>query len=240
MIDRPVYLNQLSRAVKRSPITALVGPRQCGKTTLARLFAKDRTAAYFDLESQLDVNRLQNPQLMLSSLGGLVIIDEVQVMPRTFPHCACWLTALKTRPGFSSWEAPRRISSRMFPRPWPAESNLLNFPALIFRRRERVVLKLCGSGGDSPVLFLPVLTEIVSPGARASFRLSWLATFPSSASRFRLQPCVVSGRCWPIITVKPGMPRSSAAPSTFRTRRCAPMLDILTVNLYGTAAAAVA
>jgi len=84
MIDRPVYLNQLSRAVKRSPITALVGPRQCGKTTLARLFAKDRTAAYFDLESQLDVNRLQNPQLMLSSLRGLVIIDEVQVMPELF------------------------------------------------------------------------------------------------------------------------------------------------------------
>ena len=84
MIDRPVYLNQLSRSVKRSPITALVGPRQCGKTTLARIFAKDRTAAYFDLESQLDLNRLQNPQLMLNSLGGLVIIDEVQVMPELF------------------------------------------------------------------------------------------------------------------------------------------------------------
>jgi hypothetical protein len=84
MIDRPVYLNQLARAVKRSPITALVGPRQCGKTTLARMFAKDRTAAYFDLESQLDLNRLQNPQLMLNSLGGLVIIDEVQVMPELF------------------------------------------------------------------------------------------------------------------------------------------------------------
>ncbi|MCX5898473.1 MAG: AAA family ATPase [Proteobacteria bacterium] len=84
MLDRPVYLNQLSRAVKRSPITALVGPRQCGKTTLARIFAKDRIAAYFDLESQLDLNRLQNPQLMLNSLSGLVIIDEVQVMPELF------------------------------------------------------------------------------------------------------------------------------------------------------------
>ena len=84
MIDRPTYLNQLSRSVKRAPITALVGPRQCGKTTLARLFAKDRTAAYFDLESQLDLNRLQNPQLMLRSLKGLVIIDEVQAMPELF------------------------------------------------------------------------------------------------------------------------------------------------------------
>jgi uncharacterized protein len=84
MIPRPAYLEQLSRAVKRSPITALVGPRQSGKTTLARMFAKDRPSAYFDLESQLDLNRLQNPQLMLSSLRDLVIIDEVQAMPELF------------------------------------------------------------------------------------------------------------------------------------------------------------
>jgi len=84
MIDRPVYLTQLSRAVRRSPITALLGPRQCGKTTLARMFAKERTTAFFDLESQPDLNRLQNPQLMLGSLRGLVIIDEIQAMPELF------------------------------------------------------------------------------------------------------------------------------------------------------------
>ena len=88
MIDRPVYLNQLSRAVKRSPITALVGPRQCGKTTLARMFSKEKTTTFFDLESQFDVNRLQNPQLMLGSLSGLVIIDEIQAMPRALPRVA--------------------------------------------------------------------------------------------------------------------------------------------------------
>jgi predicted AAA+ superfamily ATPase len=84
MIPRPAYLEQISRAVGRSPITALVGPRQCGKTTLARMFAKDRTAVYFDLESQLDLNRLQNPELMLGSLQDLVIIDEAQAMPELF------------------------------------------------------------------------------------------------------------------------------------------------------------
>jgi len=84
MIDRPLYLTQLSRAVRRSPITALLGPRQCGKTTLARMFAKERTTAFFDLESQPDLNRLQNPQLMLGSLRGLVIIDEIQAMPELF------------------------------------------------------------------------------------------------------------------------------------------------------------
>jgi predicted AAA+ superfamily ATPase len=84
MIARPVYLTQLSRAVRRSPITALLGPRQCGKTTLARIFAKERTTVFFDLESQPDLNRLQNPQLMLGSLRGLVIIDEIQAMPELF------------------------------------------------------------------------------------------------------------------------------------------------------------
>jgi len=84
MIDRPVYLNHLSRAVRRSPITALIGPRQCGKTTLARMFAKERTKVLFDLESQPDLNRLQNPQLMLGSFRGLVIIDEIQAMPELF------------------------------------------------------------------------------------------------------------------------------------------------------------
>jgi len=48
------------------------------------MFAKDGTAAFFDLESQIDSNRLQNPQLMLGSLRGLVIIDEVQAMPELF------------------------------------------------------------------------------------------------------------------------------------------------------------
>lgn len=84
MIDRPIYLNQLSRAVKRSPITALIGPRQCGKTTLARMFSKGQSTNFFDLESQIDLNRLHNPQLMLSSLNGLVIIDEIQAMPALF------------------------------------------------------------------------------------------------------------------------------------------------------------
>jgi predicted AAA+ superfamily ATPase len=85
MLDRPAYLNQLSRAVRRSPVTALVGPRQCGKTTLARLFARGKTAAYFDLESPVDLNRLQNPQLALDPLRGLVVVDEIQAMPQLFP-----------------------------------------------------------------------------------------------------------------------------------------------------------
>ena len=63
MLLRPGYLEHLNAAVQRSPITALLGPRQCGKTTLARLFAEHETATFFDLESVVDQRRLQNPQL---------------------------------------------------------------------------------------------------------------------------------------------------------------------------------
>ena len=84
MIDRPQYLTQLASAVRRSPVTALLGPRQCGKTTLARLFSQGKKATHFDLESQPDQQRLQNPELMLATLEGLVVLDEIQIMPRLF------------------------------------------------------------------------------------------------------------------------------------------------------------
>jgi hypothetical protein len=85
MIDRPSYNKKLSDALRRSPITALLGPRQSGKTTLARLFGKGKKATYFDLESQPDLQRLQNPELMLGPLQGVVILDEIQEMPELFP-----------------------------------------------------------------------------------------------------------------------------------------------------------
>ncbi len=84
MIQRPSYIEQLSASTRRSPVTTLLGPRQCGKTTLARMFAEGKKAIYFDLESQPDLQRLQNPQLMLGSLQGIVILDEIQNMPELF------------------------------------------------------------------------------------------------------------------------------------------------------------
>jgi predicted AAA+ superfamily ATPase len=84
VIDRPFYLERLATALRRSPITALLGPRQCGKTTLARLLGESGEATYFDLESQPDLQRLQNPELLLGSIAGIVILDEIQVLPEMF------------------------------------------------------------------------------------------------------------------------------------------------------------
>lgn len=84
MLPRPSYLNRLEIALQRSPIVALLGPRQCGKTTLARMFIERRPATFFDLESLPDRRRLQNPELVLGQLSGLVVLDEIQTMPELF------------------------------------------------------------------------------------------------------------------------------------------------------------
>jgi len=84
MIDRQQFIQRLATATARSPITALLGPRQCGKTTLARLFSGQHAAHFFDLESPADQQRLQNPELMLARLSGLVVLDEIQLKPELF------------------------------------------------------------------------------------------------------------------------------------------------------------
>lgn len=84
MIDRPEAVRRLASALRRSPVTALLGPRQCGKTTLARVVARAREASFFDLESQPDLRRLQNPELALRAERGLVVLDEIQARPELF------------------------------------------------------------------------------------------------------------------------------------------------------------
>jgi hypothetical protein len=84
MLTRAKYLQDLETATRRSPVTALLGPRQVGKTTLARLFTANRPATFFDLESLPDQRRLQNPELVLGGLQGLVVLDEIQQMPELF------------------------------------------------------------------------------------------------------------------------------------------------------------
>jgi len=84
MIQRENYLSRLKTAIGRSPVTALLGPRQCGKTTLARQLVSHQVATFFDIGSVPDQRRLQNPELMLGSLTGLVILDEIQAMPELF------------------------------------------------------------------------------------------------------------------------------------------------------------
>ena len=89
---------QVTRLFNVHPAVTVAGARQCGKTTLARLYTdKDPQINYFDLERYSDRRRLENPESTLLSLTGTVVIDEVQRIPELFetlrvvidsPNCA--------------------------------------------------------------------------------------------------------------------------------------------------------
>lgn len=85
---RKSFLQKISEDFEVVPICALLGPRQCGKTTLARQYAKTypEQVHYFDLEDYTDLAKLTNPKLTLEPLQGLVIIDEIQRRPNLFPY----------------------------------------------------------------------------------------------------------------------------------------------------------
>ena len=81
-LPRPRELAAIRAKLHRSPITALLGPRQCGKTTLAQSL---KTEHFFDLEDPRSLARLNEPQTALEHLNGTVVIDEVQRKPDLFP-----------------------------------------------------------------------------------------------------------------------------------------------------------
>lgn len=84
MILRPRVLERITRTHAHHPIAALLGPRQCGKTTLARMIAEREPCTFFDLENPVDSRRLSVPMQALEGLSGLVVIDEVQRKPDLF------------------------------------------------------------------------------------------------------------------------------------------------------------
>jgi len=78
-------MQQLKESLHRSRVVSLVGPRQCGKTTIAREFVAPDSNNYFDLEDPTSLVRLDEPMTALGTLQGLVVIDEIQRRPDLFP-----------------------------------------------------------------------------------------------------------------------------------------------------------
>ena len=85
MLERPEILAAINAALGRAPVVVLVGPRQCGKTTLARQLLDPDSINYFDLESPASLGRLDEPLTALEPLRGLIVIDEVQLRQDLFP-----------------------------------------------------------------------------------------------------------------------------------------------------------
>ena len=85
MISRSAILDRICAALARTPVVVLTGPRQCGKTTLARELLSEDSPNYFDLEDPLSLARLDEPKTALEPLQGLVVLDEIQRRPDLFP-----------------------------------------------------------------------------------------------------------------------------------------------------------
>lgn len=84
MIERIRLLEELILRISEGPVTALLGPRQCGKTTLARSLVENKPVHRFDLENPNDRAALQSPILVLRDLKGLVVLDEIHRMPELY------------------------------------------------------------------------------------------------------------------------------------------------------------
>jgi len=86
MIDRESEVRAVRGLLRRHRVVGIVGARQVGKTTLARMVVRGwkSETAFFDLEHPEDLARLQDPMLALRDLRGLVVIDEVQRLPDLF------------------------------------------------------------------------------------------------------------------------------------------------------------
>ena len=85
MLERVSLFKEVQEALKRNRVVALIGPRQCGKTTLARQVVSPDSANYFDLENPVSLARLEEPMTELQDLRGVVVIDEIQRRPDLFP-----------------------------------------------------------------------------------------------------------------------------------------------------------
>ena len=98
MRDRAEHLGAVKKLFQSHPVVAILGPRQVGKTTLARQYAATlkSPAHHFDLEDADDLARLRDPKLTLGGLRGLVIIDEIQRRPELFPTLRVLVDTPKT------------------------------------------------------------------------------------------------------------------------------------------------
>jgi predicted AAA+ superfamily ATPase len=86
MIERTAHVRTIERLLRTSPVVAILGARQVGKTTIARQIASRRKhTRFFDLERAPDLAQLSDPELALGPLRGLVVLDEIQRRPDLFP-----------------------------------------------------------------------------------------------------------------------------------------------------------
>ena len=218
MLERPSACEAIERALGRAPVVALTGPRQCGKTTLARRFVDPDSVNYFDLESPPSLARLDEPLTALAPLRGLVAIDEVQLRADIFPVLRVLADRIDAPASFlvlgsASGDLLRQTSESLAGR---VERVLLGgfTTREIFGQASDAQSTLWRRGGVAacPGLSLPRRRRTAwSGGANTSGPCS-SETSPSGASGRPPPPCCASGPCWRTTTAKRGTRPSRHAP----------------------------
>ena len=85
-IDRAIE-TELKKKMENSPVVAILGPRQCGKTTLVKKIISKISSIYLDLQKRSDLNKLNEPEIFLEKYRGkLVCLDEIQLKPDFFSY----------------------------------------------------------------------------------------------------------------------------------------------------------
>jgi len=206
MIERKRNIREVRNLLERSRVVAIVGARQVGKTTLAKEIARhwQGSVEYLDLENPAELGRLSDPMLALQDLRGLVVIDEVQRFPDLFPVLR--VLADRRRPatrflvlGSASPELLRQSSESLAGRIAYSELQGFSIDELGINNLEMLWVR-----GTFPRSYLAG-----SNRASSAWRKDFIRTF--------LERDILSGRCWPITTVKPGITPNSPDRSVSQT-----------------------
>ena len=114
MIDRRL-IGTIRKSLACYPVVGLIGCRQVGKTTLAKITAEEsKDVLYLDLELPSDIAKLQDPELYLSQFSDrLVIIDEIQRIPNLFPLLRALVDKNRTPNRFLILGSADRKSTRL-------------------------------------------------------------------------------------------------------------------------------
>ena len=220
MVERRELLARIRRALSRSRVVALIGPRQCGKTTLARQIVAADSLNYFDLEDPSSLARIVDPMTALSPLRGVVVIDEVQRRPDLFPILRVLADRRPLRARFlilgsASPDLLRQSSESLAGRLETLRVSGFRLPNWARRR-----CPATGNGEDSPGRSWPDPTMTAGHGGGVSSRPSLNGTCRSSGSRSRRPHCSASGRCSPTITGRFGKRRIPPVRWAFPSPRC--------------------
>ena len=200
----------LEKALSRSRVVVLTGPRQCGKTTLARQVLSETSVNYFDLEDPADLDRLAEPMTALRPLKGLIVVDEVQRRPDLFPILRV-LADRRDAParflilGSASGDLLRQTSESLAGRMESVIIGGFSLRELGAKTEEKLWLR-----GGLPLSYLARSETDSGHGVRASFRRCSRRDFPQWGVRV---PSAALLRFWTMLAHHHGQTWNGAEPA---------------------------